>query len=110
MGDTMSPFRLPGLITPGQRTSMGVRKDSSYIQRLSNQPCSPKIESLVRAVNHDGVLVQARFLEVAEHPSDPVVHRGDAAQIVLHVALVFPTDQVLARQVGLRARASFFGS
>ena len=35
-------FTLPGLVTPGQRTSNGVRNDSSKIQRLSNQPCSPR--------------------------------------------------------------------
>ena len=32
---------LPAGITPGQRASIGARKDSSKIQRLSNQPCSP---------------------------------------------------------------------
>ena len=31
-----------GLTTPGQRTMSGMRKDSSYIQRLSNKPCSPR--------------------------------------------------------------------
>ena len=31
-----SPF-----FPPGKRTSKGVRKDSSYMKRLSNQPCSP---------------------------------------------------------------------
>ena len=38
----VSPLTLPGLTTPGQRTIRGVRRDSSYIQRLSNQPCSPR--------------------------------------------------------------------
>ena len=28
IGDTISPFRLPGLITPGQRIRRGVRRDS----------------------------------------------------------------------------------
>ena len=38
----MSAFTLPGFVTPGQRMSSGVRSDSSKIQRLSNQPCSPR--------------------------------------------------------------------
>ncbi len=40
--DQVSLFSEPLAITPGQRTSSGVRSDSSYIQRLSNQPCSPR--------------------------------------------------------------------
>jgi len=39
---TMSLLTVPGLVTPGQRTSSGVRRDCSKIQRLSNQPCSPR--------------------------------------------------------------------
>ena len=38
----MSSFTVPGLTTPGHRTSSGVRSDSSKIHRLSNQPCSPR--------------------------------------------------------------------
>ena len=38
----VSGSTLPGFATPGQRTSSGVRSDSSKIQRLSNQPCSPR--------------------------------------------------------------------
>ena len=34
--------RVPGLITPGQRTRNGMRIDSSYMNRLSNSPWSPR--------------------------------------------------------------------
>ena len=37
-----SLFSLPGFTTPGQRTMNGIRSDSSYIQRLSYQPRSPR--------------------------------------------------------------------
>ena len=41
-GDTISSQYEPGSVTPGQRMMHGVRSDSSYIHRLSNQPCSPR--------------------------------------------------------------------
>ena len=34
--------RVPGLITAGQRTTNGMRSDSSYMNRLSNNPWSPR--------------------------------------------------------------------
>ena len=39
---TSLSLTLPGLVLPGQRTKSGVRNDSSYIHRLSYQPCSPR--------------------------------------------------------------------
>ena len=43
--ETISPLIDPGSITPpGQLTNSGVLRDSSYIQRLSNQPCSPRYQ------------------------------------------------------------------
>ncbi len=42
---TLSPIaslRVPGRIPAGQRTRNGIRSDSSYISRLSNQPWSPR--------------------------------------------------------------------
>ena len=38
----IAQFLVPGLISFGYLTNKGVRNDSSYINRLSNQPCSPK--------------------------------------------------------------------
>ena len=38
----MASTRVPGLITPGQRTRTGMRSDSSYMKRLSNMPWSPR--------------------------------------------------------------------
>ena len=33
---------VPGLIPAGQRTRNGIRNESSYMNRLSNSPCSPR--------------------------------------------------------------------
>ncbi len=38
----IASMRVPGLITAGQRTRNGIRSDSSYMNRLSNRPWSPR--------------------------------------------------------------------
>ena len=46
----------------------------------------------------------AALVEAVDEPADVLVHRGDAAQVVLHVALVLPDAQLLvgrARRAGL---------
>ena len=94
----------PGLVTPGQRTSRGMRYDSSYMNRLSNQPCSPKIKTLVGRVDDDRVLGQAALVEVIEQAADVLIHGRHATQVILDVPLVLPMGQFLAGEVGFAER------
>ena len=63
-----------------------------------------EVEALIRRVDHDGIAGQARLVEVVEHSPDVVVDRGDAAEVVLDVALILPADQVVALEGGLAKR------
>ncbi len=60
-----------------------------------------QIESLVGGVDHDAVLAQAQLVQRLQNTAHSIVHRGHAAEVILHVALVLPTDELLALQVRL---------
>ena len=57
-----------------------------------------EVEALVGGVDDDGVVGESLAVEEVEQPADVVVHRGDAAQVVLDVALIFPFLQRVAGQ------------
>ena len=60
-----------------------------------------EVETLVRRVDDDGVVGEAFGLEVLQHAADVVVHRLHGREVVVHVALVAPADELLARKIGL---------
>ena len=78
-----------------------------HVQRLLVHPALvepavlAQIEALVGGVDHDRVVGQARLLEVIQHPAHAVIDRRDAGQVVVHVPLILPADQVLALEIGL---------
>ena len=62
-----------------------------------------EIPAVVRGVDDDGVLREARLVEVVEHTAHAVVHALHAGEVVLHVTLVFPLREFLAGVGFLRA-------
>ena len=59
------------------------------------------VEPLVGAVDDDGVLRQPVFIQILQDAPDAVVHRLDAPQVVLQIALVLPAYEVLSLRPGL---------
>ena len=66
-----------------------------------------QIPALVGRVDDDGVVGQAGFVEVVEHATDAVIDALDAAQVVFHVALIFPPDDLLFAHIRLRRQIGF---
>ena len=60
-----------------------------------------KVKALVGAVDDHGVFREAGFLQVIEHAADIIVHRCNAAQVILDVTLVLPAHKFFALEVGL---------
>ena len=58
-------------------------------------------KALVGRVNDDRVLGQPGVVEIIEQPADAFVDRRDAGQVVVHVALVFPADEIAAFEIEL---------
>ena len=54
-------------------------------------PVLAQIKTLIRAVDHNRVLRQPRFVEKIEQPSDVLIHRVDAPEIVFDIALILPS-------------------
>ena len=71
---------VPGLITPGQRTSIGTRKPPSQVvpfspvvrRRAAVRP-RRRLRAVVGAVDDDGVVGDAEIVELLQHPADHVV-------------------------------------
>ena len=61
----------------------------------------PKDNPWIGTIDNDGVLFQALLFQVGQHAAHVLVHRGNATQVILHIALVLPAYQVTALQVAL---------
>ena len=59
-----------------------------------------QVKALVGGIDDDRVLGQPFVVEELEQPADAFVDGLDAAQVIVHVALVFPAHQVLALELG----------
>ena len=59
-----------------------------------------QIEALVGRVDDDGILGEALLLEILQHAADVVVHGLHGREVVMHVALIAPADEVLTLRVG----------
>ena len=59
-----------------------------------------EVEALVAGVDDDGVFREALLLEVIEHAAHALIDGADGGEVVVHVALVFPADEVLAGEIG----------
>ncbi len=50
----------------------------------------PEVETLIGGVNDDGVFQEGIFFQIVQKTSHIFIHCFDGAQVVLHIALVFP--------------------
>ena len=79
-----------------ERRADGLLEDPALIEPAM----LAEVEALVGRVDDDGVREQALLLEVLQDAADVVVDRLHAAEVIVHVALVAPLDQVAT--LGLR--------
>ena len=92
----MSLSMVPGLITPGQRiaTVRGSRLPSSYSSRRGRAIAAVGPGEFLRAVvggiHHDGVLLEAEFLELVEKLANHGVMLDHAVGINAEPGLAFP--------------------
>ena len=56
-----------------------------------------KKKALVGGVDHDGVGRETGIVKEFQYAANVVIHTFDAAQVVVHVAVVFPFGQLAAR-------------
>ncbi len=61
-------------------------------------------KALIGAVNDNRVLLQSGLVQVVKNASDVVINSGNAAQVILDVALVFPAHQLFAAQIRFKKR------
>ena len=80
-----------------QRRAHGFLEDPALVEPT----VFTEVEALVGGIDHDGVLGEAFVLEELQHAADVVIHRLHGGEVVVHVALVAPADEVLALRVGL---------
>ncbi len=60
----------------------------------------PEVESLVGAVDNDGIVRKAVLIEVVEETSDIFIDGFNAAQVILDVSLVVPASAIFAFEIG----------
>ena len=61
-----------------------------------------QIEALVGRVDDDGILSEAFGLEILQHAADVIVHGLNGGEVVVHVALIAPADEMVIRPFALR--------
>ncbi len=66
-----------------------------------------EVESLIGGVDDDGIFIEAGFLEVSQHATDVFIDAFDTAEVVFHVALVFPADEIFTSEVCFSQRFVF---
>ena len=82
----------------------GIADDEGHAQRffvheaLIVPAVIAKKEALVRGIDDDGVVGEALFVEIVQDATDIIVDAGNAAQIVLYIALIFPVLLFFRRQ------------
>ena len=54
-----------------------------------------KIESLIGIIDYNCIFSQTTFFKVIQNTANILIHRLDTGQIITHVSLVFPADQLL---------------
>ena len=91
---------LPGFTTPGQRTRSGCAQRFLEDPALVEPAVLAQIEALIGRVDDDGVAGKTVVVEEFEQPAHAFVDGLHAAQVVVHVALVFPADEIAAVERG----------
>ena len=61
-------------------------------------------ESLIRRADHDRVLGDPFLFQSFQHPADTFIDSLHAGEVIVHVSIVAPPHQILARQFGLSVR------
>ena len=58
-------------------------------------------EALVGGIDHDGVIRETLVIEILQDAAHTFIHGFDAAEVVVHIALIAPAYEFLAGEVGL---------
>ena len=80
----------------------GPARDEGSFQRFLQDPALvepavfPEKEPLIAGEDDEGVVGQPLVVEILEQLPDALVHGQDAAEIIVHVTLVFPSHEILA--------------
>ena len=88
----------------------GPLHNERHVQRLLVNPALVEpavlsvVEALVGRVDDHGVFLQTLRFQILDHAAEAVVHRLDAAEIVLHIFLVLPARKFPPGQMGVRER------
>ena len=80
-----------------QRRTHGFLEDPALVEPT----VFTEVEALVGGIDHDGVLGEALVLEILQHAADVIIDRLHGGQVVVHVALIAPADEILALRIGL---------
>ena len=57
-----------------------------------------EVPAIVGGVHDDGVLGEPVLIEIVQNFSDAVINTLNAGEVVLHVSLILPVDQIFAGQ------------
>ena len=82
----------------------GPADHEGHLQRFFKHPTFvvpamfAEIKTLVGGVDEDGIVGQSGFVQVGEQSAYALVDGGDAAEVVLDVSLVFPTQNLVVRK------------
>ncbi len=93
-------FALPGLHDTRPTHQQGRPQRFLEDPALVEPTVFAEIEALVGRVNDDRVAGQPLIVEELEQPADALIHGLDAAQVIVHVALILPADEVFALELG----------
>ena len=61
-------------------------------------PMLSQVKSLICTVDHQGVLTELKGIQPIKHTPDIAVHSSHTAEIIPHVTLIFPADEILSHR------------